>query len=202
MPKADIFSLANAWRKERADFLQRAERAKAVHFEVYPEDHPDREPTGEWLFWNDRAAELGLRIHEFEAALTETVPNRYEGLTETISGGQMSEERRQELSTILDEMRETVDRFYFRAIGIHNHPFIEWTGVLNEYIKMCWQALEAGVDFTRCHVHSSQALPIESINVDYLAEKIECIFGNSIQASPVALEEFVRLVKGGGIKVK
>jgi len=40
----------------------------------------------------------------------------------------------------LDAMAQASGAFYAAAIRIGNHPFIEFTGLMNEYIKICADA--------------------------------------------------------------
>ncbi len=88
---------------------------------------------------------------------------------------------REELETMLAMMRDASQRFYFTAIRVGHHPFIEFTGLMNEYIKLCANALEQGIDFTQTSIHGSGvALPMRSFERDYLNEKLECIYGVSL----------------------
>lgn len=82
----------------------------------------------------------------------------------------------------LKQMEQVVSGFYRAAIQIGNHPFIEFAGVMTAYVKSCQRAHDEGVDFTECNQHSGQALPMETFEVVYLAEKLDCIFGGRIQA--------------------
>lgn len=77
---------------------------------------------------------------------------------------------------ILEGMRATSARFYADAIRLGNHPFIEFTGLMNEYILACEHAHKQGIDFTQCNTHTGQVLPLESYLRRYLAEKLDCIF--------------------------
>ena len=86
----------------------------------------------------------------------------------------------EEQATALTQMREVSNRFYGAAVQIGNHQFIEFTGLLNEYIKACQAAHDAGVDFSECSAHSGQELPMQSYMVDYVNEKLECIFTGRI----------------------
>lgn len=91
----------------------------------------------------------------------------------------------------LAEMQEASNAFYRSAIHIGNHPFIEFGGLMNEYINACRQAHAKGIDFTECNVHSGQVLPLHPVMSDYLNEKLECIFAGSkvLDASAVAPAE-------------
>lgn len=80
----------------------------------------------------------------------------------------------------LDQMEKASTAFYMAAQRIGNHPFIEFTGLMNEYIKACHAAHDDGVDFSDCSVHSGQQLPLRPHSIEYLKEKLECIFGDRI----------------------
>ncbi|MCC3532575.1 MAG: hypothetical protein JGK40_32115 [Microcoleus sp. PH2017_21_RUC_O_A] len=77
----------------------------------------------------------------------------------------------------LEKMHAASNRFYDDAIGTNCHAFIEFTGLLNEYIKICEENLAVGIDFTQINAHSkSQPLKIQEHEVAYLNEKLRCIF--------------------------
>lgn len=88
-------------------------------------------------------------------------------------------------------MHEASNRFYGMAIRIGNHPFIEFCGLMNEYIKLCEQAQAAGIDFTQANAHTGLALPMKSFNATYLAEKLGCIYGPSLHSDPEIREAFL-----------
>ena len=73
-------------------------------------------------------------------------------------------------------MQDASSRFYVDAVQIGNHPWIEFCGLMNEYIKVCCNAHKAGIDFTECNVHSGQSLPMKSFQVEYVNEKLSRIF--------------------------
>lgn len=78
-------------------------------------------------------------------------------------------------------MRNASDMFYGMAIRAGCHAFIEFTGLMNEYIKLCESADAAGIDWVHTNVHGSTRLPFQTHHVEYLSEKLECIYGRSIQ---------------------
>lgn len=81
-------------------------------------------------------------------------------------------------------MQAASNNFYLDAIAIGNHPFIEFTGLMNEYIKACINAHNAGIDFSACNAHGEQELPLKSFEIAYINEKLECIFtGRSVMQS-------------------
>jgi hypothetical protein len=84
---------------------------------------------------------------------------------------------RDERALMLKQMRLASDVFYLHATRIGCHPFIEFTGLLNEYIKICEVAQDKDIDFTQSNAHTGRALPIEKHHVAYLGEKLGCIYG-------------------------
>ena len=90
----------------------------------------------------------------------------------------------------LQRMDETIRRFYSAAIQIGNHPFIEFAGVMQAYLKTCQRAHEDGIDFTACNRHTGNPLPMEGFEITYLHEKLNCIFDGRISA---AADETTRL---------
>jgi hypothetical protein len=79
-------------------------------------------------------------------------------------------------------MDDAIGRFYAAAVQIGNHPFIEFAGVMEAYRKSCQRANEQGIDFSDCNRHAGRQLPMESFEIDYLNEKLDCIFGGRILA--------------------
>jgi hypothetical protein len=95
----------------------------------------------------------------------------------------MSAYTKQELEKMISDMENASGIFYRLAQGTNCHTFIEFTGLMNEYIKLCRQTLEAGVDFLDTNKHTgdgSVALVAHSYNIHYLFEKLECIYGPTI----------------------
>jgi len=81
----------------------------------------------------------------------------------------------------VEQMQKASEAFYKAAIQIGNHPFIEFTGLMNEYIKACSEAHEMGIDFSECSTHTGIDLPLQSCQINYINEKLECIFtGRSV----------------------
>ena len=86
----------------------------------------------------------------------------------------------EEQAVAIMQMREVSKQFYAAAVQIGNHPFIEITGLMNEYIKACQVAHESGIDFSECSAHSGQMLPMQTYMTAYVNEKLECIFTGRI----------------------
>ena len=76
-------------------------------------------------------------------------------------------------------MRASADAFYRSAVQIGVHPFIEFAGLMNEYLQACTQAHAQGIDFSECNRHSGQVLPLHPVMSDYINEKLECIFSGA-----------------------
>jgi hypothetical protein len=85
----------------------------------------------------------------------------------------------EERQLALERMQKASDAFYRDAISIGNHPFIEFAGLMNEYITACRAAHAKGIDFTQCNVHNGMALPLHPVMSDYINEKLECIFSGA-----------------------
>lgn len=89
----------------------------------------------------------------------------------------------QERIAMLASMQQASSDFYRHAVQIGCHPFIEFAGLMNEYIKCCAEAHKAGIDFATCNTHTGQQLPIPAYSVAYINEKLECIFtGRSVMS--------------------
>ena len=94
---------------------------------------------------------------------------------------QLDAATRAELLGVLDSMAAASAAFYAAATRIQNHPFIEFTGLMNEYIGCCRAAMERGIDFRRCNAHTGAELPMRDYQIAYVNEKLECIFtGRSV----------------------
>lgn len=89
----------------------------------------------------------------------------------------------QQRECALAEMTAVSAAFYAHATKIGVHPFIEFCGLMNEYIKACQSAHNIGIDFTDCNAHSGKLLPMESFMVDYVNQKLQCIFGDRLTMS-------------------
>lgn len=83
---------------------------------------------------------------------------------------------------MLERMDAASAVFYSMARSTDCHPFLEFTGLMNEYINLCRAALDRGVDFTCTSIHGTgaQVLPMQPYHREYLSEKLECIYGHSL----------------------
>lgn len=97
----------------------------------------------------------------------------------------LTPERRAELIATLDKMVDAKDAFYEAAVGIGHHKFIEFAGFMGEYIKICRDTMDVGVDFTVAEV------PAYGCRIEYIAEKFNCIFARLISTDPKSLRDFI-----------
>lgn len=105
----------------------------------------------------------------------------------------------EELTEMVRGMKSASNAFYVAAVNIGHHAWIEFSGLHNEYIKLCEEALAQGNDFTETSIHASNALPMKPHHIAYLAEKLGCIYGRSITASPA---NALAMVKGLGLEIE
>lgn len=84
-------------------------------------------------------------------------------------------------SEILQRMRAASGQFYKAAIATGCHAFIEFTGLVNEYINLCEQAERDGIDWVHANVHGATHLPFREHHIAYLSEKLECIYGVKLE---------------------
>ena len=87
----------------------------------------------------------------------------------------------EEIEKCIHRMSNTSNIFYSMAIHCHNHAFIEFCGLMNKYIDMCRSALRNGQDFRNLNIHGSEGLPMAGHDVEYLGEKLACIYGHELR---------------------
>ena len=92
---------------------------------------------------------------------------------------------------ILVAMKAASQNYYREAIATKCHTFIEFTGLMNEYIKICERNLkQRGLNFTETSIHTDKPrLHIEEWELDYINQKLQCIFPELL------------LVKAGSIEI-
>lgn len=76
--------------------------------------------------------------------------------------------------------------FFYANMGGEVHAFIEFNGLLSKYVEMCKRCADEGIDFTQLNTHTGQALPVAVHDMEYLGEKLRCIFGPIIDTNPEA----------------
>lgn len=108
----------------------------------------------------------------------------FESNTET-----MTPETKEELQASITKMQQVTSAFYADAIHTGNHAFIEFCGLMGEYIKICQITLDQGIDFTKANIHCGQKLVFMEYNKKYLKEKLECIYGTSLAKEIIPVTE-------------
>lgn len=107
---------------------------------------------------------------------------------------------RQELDEILRDMRTVNERLYWTmfhfGFGHRCHAFLEFCGLMSKYADLCRVAAAAGVDFRFTNTHSGAALPMETHHVEYLAEKLACIYGPFFEQHPELVDLLADKLKG------
>jgi hypothetical protein len=98
-------------------------------------------------------------------------------LNTTLPEGIYSPEER---VAMLQKMKKVASAFYPAACKTGCHAFIEFTGLMNEYIQLCEMAHQQGIDFNTANVHVGAALPMQQYMAKYLGEKLGCIYGTSL----------------------
>lgn len=83
-------------------------------------------------------------------------------------------------TAMLAKMREVAATYYGNSAASGCHALIEFTGLMNEFIRVCEKAHEQGIQFPFSNTHSGMPLPFEPHNLAYLAEKLDCIYGPSL----------------------
>lgn len=93
----------------------------------------------------------------------------------------MTEQRRTELEQTLERMVTASNNFYGSAVKTGCHAFIEFTGLMNEFIEVSRMALRNGEDFTEFNKHQGQHLELAEHQIDYINEKLDCIYGRILE---------------------
>jgi hypothetical protein len=84
----------------------------------------------------------------------------------------------------LARMRFLRDVFYGGATQTGIHAFIEFAGLMTMFIDGCAAAEAEGRPWASVNVHSGSHLPLTSHELDYLREKLACIYGESVARPP------------------
>ncbi len=99
---------------------------------------------------------------------------------------------RNELEVMLMKMEEASSIFYSLAQRTKVHQFLEVNGFLQELIKAYKRMQEKGKDF------ATEPLEMEPYEMAYIAEKLDCIFGEALSV-PKNRDAFLEALasKGG-----
>lgn len=80
----------------------------------------------------------------------------------------------------IKKMRTVTEDFYTKATRTGVHAFIEFCGMMNEFINMCAATNEEGIDFNAANTHTGNKLVMKPHHAAYLAEKFDCIYGPTL----------------------
>ena len=72
------------------------------------------------------------------------------------------------------------------GVGGCAHAFMEFNGLMQAYCQILEKAVRAGLDPQQLNVHSGKPLPVDGHEIEYLAEKLDCIFGPVLASNPKA----------------
>lgn len=101
-----------------------------------------------------------------------------------------------ELQALIGRMSEVAQQTYWlhfwSGVPAHVHAFIEFNGLIAEWVKLCAAAAEQGIDFRYLNGHAETPLPMKAYQAEYFAEKLNCIIGPSLRADPGNVEAFKR----------
>jgi len=89
-------------------------------------------------------------------------------------------------------MERAADDFYRAAQRIGVHPFLEFTGLMREYITILRASLRPEEPFA----WPGDRVRMETFHAQYLAEKLDCIYGNAFEARPELRAVFVEAFLG------
>lgn len=95
-----------------------------------------------------------------------------------------------DLDKMVEAMNAVSDKFYAGAVHTRCHPFIEFCGLMKEYISVCQGAAAQDIDFSQASQHTGVALPIKTFHANYIGEKLGCIYGPSFR-DPTIFKAFV-----------
>lgn len=89
----------------------------------------------------------------------------------------------------LDKMWMAADQFYQAAVNTDCHAFIEFTGLLREYCKVCKEKLARGIDFREINAHTRQRMELQPYEIDYFNEKLNCIFQGLLRVEGISKDD-------------
>ena len=97
-------------------------------------------------------------------------------------------------------LRRINDRFYsmcfWAGVGSDAHAFIEFCGVMSKYIGLLEHATEQGIHPRFINQHCGTPIRVEAHDVQYLAEKLRCIFAPILDTNPEARALFQKELFG------
>lgn len=90
------------------------------------------------------------------------------------------------LADVLAKMEAALGKIYWILFQTGCHPFIEFNGLMHQFVQVCRRASEKGIPFPMANEHTGVPLPVELHDVQYMGEKLRCIFGPIIDSNEEA----------------
>jgi hypothetical protein len=103
----------------------------------------------------------------------------------------------EERVVMLQKMEALTNLYYANATKAGCHAFIEFTGLMTEFLKVCADAHKMGQDFPFANTHSGTPLPFKPYNLAYLAEKLNCIYGPALLSDEENRKAFIEALFDG-----
>ncbi len=107
----------------------------------------------------------------------------------------------EERAEMIRKMQRIVDVFYPLASAAGCHAFIEFTGLMTEFVKVCADAHARGQQFPFANTHSGEAMPFKPYHLKYLGEKLNCIYGPALLTDATNRQAFIDELFGGAFKL-
>lgn len=96
----------------------------------------------------------------------------------------------EERARTINALKQQVQAFYWACfthnIGGRAHAFLEFCGIMTAYVQVLESAVRAGLDPQELNAHTGEPIPVQGHEIQYLAEKLNCIFGPVLSSNPEA----------------
>lgn len=106
-----------------------------------------------------------------------------------------------ELVKAAADVQVAVERCYWIMMEANVHSFTEFNGLMAIWANILQRCADENISFHEANTHSGKPLPVETHDLDYLAEKLECIFGPILEANPEAKRVFAKRLLGVDLPV-
>lgn len=100
--------------------------------------------------------------------------------------GNMNKNEKTAAAVAVQKMEDASAKFYAAARDTNQHQFLEFNGLLVEYIKVMKEMLVRDIN-----IFDAEVLPLLPHHAEYLAEKLNCIFGPTFLRKPEVRDAFL-----------
>jgi hypothetical protein len=97
---------------------------------------------------------------------------------------------------LINSLTDAADAFYKSALSTDLHTWLELTGLMREMIKIYGAMLGEGVD-PMCNSPRPK-----KHNMNYIAEKLDCIFGEAMRSNPELVQAFASALQMKGWPIR